>query len=141
MKLHELKNPNRRKRKNRVGRGIAAGRGKTAGRGTKGQKARSGFNLPKRFEGGQTPLIARLPKARGAKSINAKIGRKTIGVSIQMIEKKFKPEEIISIKSLVEKKIIKKPRSLRAKIKIIGKPAKEAKFQFGKNIFKPVPKK
>ncbi|MEI8143526.1 MAG: uL15 family ribosomal protein, partial [Candidatus Berkelbacteria bacterium] len=40
----------------RVGRGISSGQGKTAGRGYKGQKSRSGYNLPNRFEGGQTAL-------------------------------------------------------------------------------------
>ena len=68
MKLHELKPaPGSRKRRTRVGRGIAAGKGKTAGRGTKGQKSRSGGNLPPWFEGGQTPIHIRVPKLRGFK--------------------------------------------------------------------------
>jgi large subunit ribosomal protein L15 len=54
-----------RKSKKRVGRGISSGHGKTAGRGTKGQKSRAGFNIPKRFEGGQTPLSMRAPKMKG----------------------------------------------------------------------------
>jgi large subunit ribosomal protein L15 len=66
MKLHELRPAEgSKKRRKRVGRGIAAGQGKTAGRGTKGQKARSGGNLPPYFEGGQLPLVRRLPFARG----------------------------------------------------------------------------
>lgn len=134
MNLYEFKKPIGQKRKSRVGRGISAGQGKTAGRGTKGQKSRSGYNLPKRFEGGQTPLISRLPKARGKKSINKKIGRKTIGVSLETIQKNFKAGETIDIKNLVGKNIIKKPGSLQAKIKIIGKANKEVKFKFGKNI-------
>jgi len=66
MKLHELKPAEGavRKRK-RVGRGIAAGQGKTAGRGTKGQKARSGGGVPPYFEGGQLPLVRKLPFMRG----------------------------------------------------------------------------
>ena len=66
MKLHELRPAERavQKRK-RVGRGIAAGQGKTAGRGMKGQKARSGGSLPPYFEGGQLPLVRKLPFARG----------------------------------------------------------------------------
>ena len=51
--------------KKRVGRGISSGQGKTAGRGTKGQRSRSGFNIPKRFEGGQTPYLRRMPKLKG----------------------------------------------------------------------------
>lgn len=53
------------KRRKRVGRGIAAGQGKTAGRGTKGQKARSGGGVRPYFEGGQLPLVRKLPFARG----------------------------------------------------------------------------
>ncbi len=51
--------------KNRVGRGIAAGQGKTAGRGTKGQNARKSGGVRPGFEGGQNPLMQRLPKLRG----------------------------------------------------------------------------
>lgn len=67
MKFHELNvEPNKSGR--RVGRGIAAGRGKTAGRGTKGQKARTGNGRRPGFEGGQNPLMQRLPKLRGFRS-------------------------------------------------------------------------
>ena len=66
MKLHELKPAEGSKKdRKRVGRGIAAGQGKTAGRGTKGQKARSGGNLPPYFEGGNLPLVRKLPFVRG----------------------------------------------------------------------------
>ncbi len=49
----------------RVGRGISAGQGKTAGRGTKGQKSRTGSSRRPGFEGGQNPLMQRMPKLRG----------------------------------------------------------------------------
>jgi large subunit ribosomal protein L15 len=52
----------------RLGRGIASGKGKTAGRGTKGQGARKSANLRPGFEGGQNPLMQRLPKLPGFKS-------------------------------------------------------------------------
>ncbi|HEY67878.1 MAG TPA: 50S ribosomal protein L15 [Thermoflexia bacterium] len=66
MKLHELRPAEGAvKRRKRVGRGIAAGQGKTAGRGTKGQKARSGGGVRPYFEGGQLPLVRKLPFARG----------------------------------------------------------------------------
>lgn len=66
MQLHELHSPKgARKRRKRVGRGIAAGQGKTAGRGTKGQGARSGGGKGPYFEGGQLPLVRRLPFKRG----------------------------------------------------------------------------
>lgn len=70
MKLHDLR-PDKgatRPRK-RVGRGISAGQGKTAGRGTKGQGARSGPNKGAYFEGGQLPLVRRLPFKRGFTNI------------------------------------------------------------------------
>jgi len=66
MKLHDLKpDPGSRKPKTRVGRGISAGKGKTAGRGTKGQNSRSGGVKSPYFEGGQLPLVRRLPFKRG----------------------------------------------------------------------------
>jgi len=60
------------KNKTRVGRGISAGKGKTAGRGTKGQKSRAGSGKKEGFEGGQTPLVMRLPRLRGFTSHRAK---------------------------------------------------------------------
>lgn len=69
MKLHDLHpTPGSRKPARRVGRGHGSGRGKTAGRGTKGQKSRSGGNIPAWFEGGQTPLHVRTPKLHGFKN-------------------------------------------------------------------------
>ena len=62
LQLNQLTNNKGSKQQaKRVGRGIGSGKGKTAGRGGKGQTARSGVAL-KWFEGGQTPLIKRVPK-------------------------------------------------------------------------------
>jgi len=67
MKLHELQPaPGSKTPRRRVGRGIGGKGGKTAGRGTKGQGARN--NINPRFEGGQTPLHRRTPKAKGFKN-------------------------------------------------------------------------
>jgi large subunit ribosomal protein L15 len=64
MKLHELTPaPGSRTARRRVGRGIGGKGGKTAGRGTKGQGARD--TIPVGFEGGQLPLLQRIPKLRG----------------------------------------------------------------------------
>ena len=68
MKYHELQ-ATANKSKKRVGRGIAAGGGKTAGRGTKGQGARTGKKLHAMFQGGSGPLVRRVPKNRGFKSL------------------------------------------------------------------------
>jgi large subunit ribosomal protein L15 len=66
MKLHDLQPiAGSTKKRKRVGRGIAAGQGKTAGRGTKGQNSRSGGPKGPYFEGGQLPLVRRLPFKRG----------------------------------------------------------------------------
>jgi large subunit ribosomal protein L15 len=71
MKLHELRSTEgAKKRKKRVGRGISAGQGKTAGRGTKGQNARSGGGVRPYFEGGQLPLVRKLPFMRGENFFN-----------------------------------------------------------------------
>jgi len=56
----------------RVGRGIGSGKGKTAGRGTKGQLSRTGKKLRPGFEGGQLPLVQRVPKRPGFKALTAK---------------------------------------------------------------------
>jgi large subunit ribosomal protein L15 len=70
MKLHDLKpDAGAKKKRTRVGRGISAGKGKTAGRGTKGQGARAGGGKGPYFEGGQLPLVRRLPFKRGFTNI------------------------------------------------------------------------
>ena len=67
MKVHELRPPAGSTRaRRRVGRGIGGKGGKTAGRGTKGQGARD--TIPLGFEGGQLPLMQRIPKLRGFKN-------------------------------------------------------------------------
>lgn len=73
MKFNELTTTTKSgKGKSRVGRGIAAGQGKTAGRGTKGYGSRTGSTRKPGFEGGQNPLMQRLPKLRGFKSQHTK---------------------------------------------------------------------
>ena len=70
MNLHTLKPAKGSKRpKRRVGRGRASGMGKTSSRGHKGQMARSGHKHKPTFEGGQMPLVRRIPK-RGFKNVN-----------------------------------------------------------------------
>lgn len=63
MRLHDLKpRPGAKHRKKRLGQGESSGHGKTSGRGGKGQSARSGSSIRPGFEGGQMPLIRRIPK-------------------------------------------------------------------------------
>ena len=63
MRLHDLKpRPGSKHRRKRLGQGESSGHGKTSGRGGKGQTARSGSSIRPGFEGGQMPLIRRIPK-------------------------------------------------------------------------------
>jgi large subunit ribosomal protein L15 len=101
MKFNEL-NISKDKRSRRVGRGISAGRGKTAGRGTKGQNSRSGSSRNPGFEGGQNPLISRIPKLRGFKQFREKPYTLTTG-------KLNTFKGLVDNYSLYEKRLLKKP--------------------------------
>jgi large subunit ribosomal protein L15 len=61
--------PGSRKNRKRIGRGDGSGHGTYSGRGVKGQKSRAGFKMRPGFEGGQLPLIKRLPRKRGFTNI------------------------------------------------------------------------
>ena len=66
MRLNELSPaPGAKKNRKRVGRGDASGHGTYSGRGRDGQKSRAGYRVKRGFEGGQLPLIKRLPQKRG----------------------------------------------------------------------------
>jgi len=111
MKLHELRLvEGSKKRRKRVGRGIAAGQGKTAGRGTKGQRARSGGSLPPYFEGGQLPLVRRLPFARGVGFRNPRRVRFT-AVNLERLQG-FRKGSVVTPAVLAEKGIIKRADEL-----------------------------
>jgi len=99
MELTSIKSKN----KKRVGRGLSSGQGKTAGRGTKGQKSRSGHNIPRKFEGGQTPLSMRLPKLPGFKSAKPK----SQIVTLDQISSNFKANDTVSVDSLTKVGLIK----------------------------------
>ena len=97
----------------RIGRG--GKKGTYSGRGMKGQKSRSGHNIPRRFEGGQTPLVMRLHKLPGFKSYKPKAQI----ISLDNISANFKNGETVSTNTLIEKGIIKKGQ--RVKILSSGK--------------------
>ena len=61
--------PGSKKNRKRVGRGDGSGHGTYSGRGCKGQKSRAGYKMTRGFEGGQLPLIRRLPRKRGFTNI------------------------------------------------------------------------
>lgn len=114
------------KTKNRIGRGISAGGGKTAGRGTKGQKARSGHNIPRRFEGGQTPLSMRLPKLPGFKSVH----RKAVVVTLDLLSKNYKNGETVSKATLFDKGLIK----ISDKVKILNTGSLTVKLSLSSDV-------
>ncbi|MFO7310881.1 MAG: 50S ribosomal protein L15 [Bacillota bacterium] len=114
MKLHELRPaPGARRDSKRVGRGIGSGRGRTAGRGTKGQKARSGGAKGPAFEGGQTPLVRRLPK-RGFS--NAPFRRELAIVNLEALNR-FEPGTVVTPELLLENRVV---RSVKDGIKVLG---------------------
>ena len=107
MKLHDLKPaPGSKKKRKRVGRGMASGTGKTSGRGMNGQGARSGGGKGPYFEGGQLPLVRRLPFKRGFTNIH-RIAYKP--VNLNRLQEKFGESDVeITPDALVEAGIIKR---------------------------------
>lgn len=105
MLLHSIK-PKRGsiKAKKRLGRGNASGHGTFSGRGCKGQGQRKSGNVRPGFEGGQTPLIMRLPKLKGFKNPN-RIEFQT--VNIKDLDR-FKDGDEVNLLTLIEKKMIRR---------------------------------
>ncbi len=85
MRLHDLKpRPGAKHRTKRLGQGESSGHGKTSGRGGKGQTARSGSSIRIGFEGGQMPLIRRMPK-RGFNNVN--YGTRYLAVNVEALNR------------------------------------------------------
>lgn len=98
-----------------VGRG--GRRGKTSGRGTKGQKARAGRKLRPELR----DIIKKLPKLRGRGKNSFKVFRKKpVTINLNLLNSVFKDKEIVSPKTLIEKKIIKKTGSITPKVKVLS---------------------
>lgn len=111
MKIHEL-DTSKSTKVRRLGRGISAGQGKTAGRGTKGQNSRTGSKFKAGFEGGQTKLAMRLPKARGFKPL-ARIEYQVVNLSdIEELGKKTIDAKVLQDAGLV--------RRTNSPIKLLG---------------------
>ena len=105
MKLNDLRpNEGAKKKRKRVGRGIAAGQGKTAGRGTKGQGARSGGGKGPYFEGGQLPLVRRLPFKRGFSNI---FRTEYQEVNVDQLDDRFRKGSVITPERLAELRLIR----------------------------------
>jgi large subunit ribosomal protein L15 len=89
----------------RKGRGIAAGKGKTAGRGMKGQNARAGGGVRPYFEGGQLPLVRRIPQKRGFRN-RARV--EYVPVNVGTIARLGPDVDEVTPQSLAEAGIIRK---------------------------------
>jgi large subunit ribosomal protein L15 len=104
MKLHELRPaPGSTQAPKRLGRGVGSGLGKTSGKGHKGAKARSGGGKRPGFEGGQLPLVRRLPK-RGFTNIFAK---EYAIVNIKALDR-FAQDSVVDAEALIRTGLIKK---------------------------------
>ena len=108
MNLNELRPAEGSKRdRKRVGRGHGTGWGKTAGKGHNGQKQRSGTYVSPIFEGGQMPIIRRVPK-RGFS--NSPFKKDMVVITLSDIVEKFNDGDVVSLETLVENGIIKNPK-------------------------------
>lgn len=96
----------------RVGRGKGSGLGQTSGKGHKGQLARSGGKVRRGFEGGQTPLIRRLPKVGFN---NLKFRKEVITINLSDLERIS--ESVVNKKILIKYGIIKNEKQL---VKLLG---------------------
>ena len=115
MKLDALSPaPGSRKARKRVGRGNGSGHGTYSGRGCKGQKSRAGYRMKPGFEGGQLPLIKRLPRLRGFTNI---FRVEYSVVSLAKLSQAFDSGAEVDPEKLVAARLVK---SLRKPIKVLG---------------------
>lgn len=113
LRLHDLAPaPGSKKERKRVGRGPGSGWGKTAGKGHKGQKSRAGAKIPPWFEGGQMPLIRRIPK-RGFTNIF----RKEFAIINIRDLNRFSPDSEVGPEELKQAGLVKK---IKDGIKLLG---------------------
>jgi len=114
MNLHTLKpRPGSKHRVKRLGCGESSGHGKTSGKGHKGQKARSGGSIRLGFEGGQMPLLRRMPK-RGFNNANFKTRYAIVNLDTLNA---FDNGATVDEASLLEAGVIRRPYD---KVKILG---------------------
>ena len=129
MKLNELRyNDGAVSSSKRVGRGPSSGHGKTSGRGENGQKSRSGYSRKNGFEGGQNPLIFRIPK-RGFN--NKRFETKYAIINVSDLDR-FEDGAVITPEILKETGLVKKQLS---GIKVLGNGTLTKKVTVKASIF------
>ncbi len=101
------------RRRKRVGRGSGSGRGKTCGRGHKGQGSRAGFSLHPTFEGGQMPLVRRIPK----RGFHNRWAPSVAIINVGDLEERFEAGDDVNLETLRAKNLAKGRFDL---LKILG---------------------
>lgn len=113
MQLHQIRPTHKQKKQKRIGHG--GKRGTHSGRGVKGQKSRASRRLKPIIR----ELIKKYPKLKGYKFKSHKT--KPVIINLDILEKKFGPEEKISPQTLLEKRLIRKIKGRVPRVKILGK--------------------
>jgi large subunit ribosomal protein L15 len=137
MNLHEVHSGvEKNKSRKRVGRGVGSGHGKTAGRGTKGQGSRSGSSSKRGFEGGQMPMMRRIPK----RGFNNKFADIVAVVNLGDLEGRFESGDEVTVDTLQTKKLAK---GRFDKLKVLGdgeltKKLKITAHQFSKSALEKI---
>jgi len=104
MNLNEVnRGIQRHKTRKRIGRGKGSGQGKTAGRGHKGQGSRSGWSMPAVFEGGQMPLVRRIPK----RGFNNRFALVVAAVNVGQLDELFAAGEEVTPDAIRAKHLAK----------------------------------
>lgn len=133
MKLNELFDlPGSRRTSKRVGRGIGSGKGKTCGSGVKGQKARAGVAI-KGFEGGQMPLIARLPK----RGFNCPSSHSFSVINFTTISE-LSAAQKIKVGQKIDKEVLVKAgviKNTNLKVKLLASGKLAEKFEFNLDAY------
>ncbi len=112
MQIHQLKPIHKPTRTMRIGRG--GKRGTYSGKGIKGQTSRSGRNFEPLIRG----LIKRYPKLKGYRAIRRIQGLAVVNIGV--LDKNFKPKEIVNPETLIAKRIIRRIGGKTPKVKILG---------------------
>lgn len=129
MQQHSIQRNTKRKKHRIVGRG--GKHAKTSGRGTKGQHARSGRKLRPEIR----DIIKKIPKLRGrGKNSLKKYSERFTPINLSKIETYFSTGDLVSPKSLIEKKVISLNRGRIPKIKVLGSGDLTKKLEF-KGVF------
>lgn len=114
MNLHDVhSNVHTNKSRKRIGRGVGSGHGKTAGRGHKGQGSRSGSSSKRGFEGGQMPMMRRIPK----RGFHNKFAEIVAVVNLADLEDRFESGEAVTIETLQAKHLAK---GVYDQLKVLG---------------------